>query len=64
MRTPPRRRSITGELVGRWAIAVALVPVALIVLAFSGGHVTGPLLITLIVIMVIIAIARAGSRRR
>ncbi|MGH3254811.1 MAG: hypothetical protein ACRDOU_05275 [Streptosporangiaceae bacterium] len=57
---PQRRRTITGEIVGRWVIAFALVPIGLLVLLPAHGHVTGGLLIWLIGIMVVVAIVRAS----
>ena len=60
--TPRPRRTITGEILGRWAIALALAPVGLVVLAFSGGRVTAGLLIVLIAVMVVVALVRAARR--
>jgi len=60
----PRRRSIAGELIGRWVIAVALVPIGLPVILLAGGHVTAAMLILGIAIMVIVALARGHSTRR
>jgi hypothetical protein len=62
-RTPPRR-SVTREILGRWVIAVALVPFALPVILLAGGHVTAAMLIWALAIMVIVALAHGHSTRR
>jgi len=62
-RTPPRR-TITWEILGRWVIAVALVPVVLPVILLGGGHVTAAMLIWGIAIMTVVALARGRSARR
>jgi hypothetical protein len=56
-RTPPRR-TVAGELVGRWLVAFLLVPFVLPVILLAGGHVTAALLIWAIAIMVIMALVR------
>ncbi len=50
------------SIVGRWIVAFALVPVGLVLIAASGGHVTAALLITLIAVMVVVALVRAARR--
>ena len=62
-RTRPRR-TVGGEILGRWLIAIVLLPAGLLVLAFTGGRATGALLIWLIAVMVVIALIRGHSGRR
>jgi len=50
------------SIIGRWIVAFALVPIGLLVLLPTHGHVTGGLLIALIAIMMIVAFVRAGRR--
>ena len=56
------RRTVTGEILGRWVIALVLVPVGLPVILLAGGHVTAGLLIWAIAVMTMVAIVR-GARR-
>lgn len=50
------------SIIGRWIVAFALVPVGLLVLLPTHGHVTGGLLIALIAVMVAVALVRAARR--
>jgi hypothetical protein len=59
-RTPPRR-SVTGEILGWWVIAAALVPFVLPVVLLADGHVTAAMLIWGIVIMTVLALARGSA---
>jgi hypothetical protein len=61
---PRRRRSVTWEILGRWVIALALVPVVLPVVLLAGGHITAAMLIWSIAIMTLVALVRGRSGRR
>ena len=61
-RNPPRR-TVTGEILGRWAIALVLVPVILPAVLLAGGHVTAAMFIWGIVIMTVVALVRSRPRR-
>jgi hypothetical protein len=61
---PPPRRTVTGEILGRWAVALVLVPIVLPVIFLTGGHVTTAMLIWTIVIMTVLALVRGRSGQR
>lgn len=63
-RPAPPRRSVVGEIVGRWAVALVLVPFVLPVVLLGGGHVTAAMLIWGVVIMTVVALVRGRPRRR
>jgi hypothetical protein len=57
------RRSVAGEIFGRWAVALVLVPVVLPVVLLGGGHVTVGMLIWGIAIMTVVALVRGRPGR-
>jgi len=63
-RPTPRRRPVTWEILGRWVIALALVPVGLPLVLLSGGHVTAAMLIGAIAVMTVVALVRGRPGRR